>query len=91
MPKSIFDYVPDEEKISKAESKAPQDAEKLIEHYKGFSQDELIKELFRVASSEKEKGTITKEKLQEIRLTIVPYLNDNQIEFLDKLIERLDV
>ena len=40
---------------------------------------------------EKEKGTLTKERLDDIKATILPYLNENQIEFLDKLIEKLNV
>ena len=92
MSKSIFDFVSNEDKdINKNEKIDTKSAEKLVEHYKNFSQEELMKELFKVANSEKENGTLTKEKLQDIRSTIVPYLNDSQINFLDMLIEKLNV
>lgn len=90
MSKSIFDFVANEDNASN-EGINQKSAEKLYNQYKDYSQQELMQELFKVASSEKEKGTLTKEKLQGIRSTILPYLNDSQIDFLDKLIEKLNV
>ena len=97
MPKNIFDFEDAKEKVSEEKSTAnekpnPQKtAEELINHYQGYSQQDLIGELFKVASVEKEKGTLTKERLDDIKATILPYLNENQIAFLDKLIEKLNV
>ena len=88
MARNIFDYNDSE---PKAEQKATQTAEELIEHYKGFSQEELIRELLSAAEKEKQNGTLSREKLENIKSTILPYLNQNQIEFLEKLIERLNV
>ncbi len=97
MSKNIFDFENLEEKVSEEKSNfnkkanTQKTAEELINHYQGYSQQDLIGELFKVAAIEKEKGTLTKERLDDIKATILPYLNENQIEFLDKLIEKLNV
>lgn len=92
MSKSIFDFVAnDNNHNTKVDNVDTKSAEKLVEHYKKYSQEELMEELFKVANNEKENGTLTKEKLQDIRSNIIPYLNDSQIDFLDMLIEKLNV
>ena len=89
MSKNIFDYEQNsKEDINTEQQKTVED---MIDYYQNFSQDDLVKELFKVASSEKEKGNLTKEKLEEIKNTILPYLNQNQIDFFEKLIEKLNV
>ena len=89
MSKNIFDYEQNsKEDINTEQQKSVED---MIDYYQNFSQDDLVKELFKVASSEKEKGNLTKEKLEEIKNTILPYLNQNQIDFFEKLIEKLNV
>ncbi len=89
MSKNIFDYEQNsKEDINTEQQKS---VEEMIDYYQNFSQDDLVKELFKVASSEKEKGNLTKEKLEEIKNTILPYLNQNQIDFFEKLIEKLNV
>ena len=89
MSKNIFDYEQNsKEDINIEQQKSVED---MIDYYQKFSQDDLVKELFKVASSEKEKGNLTREKLEEIKNTILPYLNQNQIDFFEKLIEKLNV
>ena len=89
MSKNIFDYEQNsKEDINTEQQKSVED---MIDYYQKFSQDDLVKELFKVASSEKEKGNLTREKLEEIKNTILPYLNQNQIDFFEKLIEKLNV
>lgn len=89
MSKNIFDYEQNsKEDINTEQQKSVED---MIDYYQNFSQDDLVKELFKVASSEKEKGNLTREKLEEIKNTILPYLNQNQIDFFEKLIEKLNV
>ena len=89
MSKNIFDYEQNsKEDINTEQQKS---VEEMIDYYQNFSQDDLVKELFKVASSEKEKGNLTREKLEEIKNTILPYLNQNQIDFFEKLIEKLNV
>ncbi len=89
MSKNIFDY--EQNSKENIEGEKQKSVEDMIDYYQNFSQDELVKELFKVASSEKEKGNLTKEKLEEIKNTILPYLNQNQIDFFEKLIEKLNV
>ena len=89
MSKNIFDYQQD--KKPEVDENLKQCAEELVSHYQNFSQEELMQELFKVARNEKEKGVLTKEKLQEIKATITPYLNESQIEFLEQLIKKLNV
>ncbi len=88
MAKNIFDY---EENIQNVPKQTQKNIEDMVEHYKGYSQDELMQELFSVASKEKQNGTLSKEKLDSIKSTLAPYLNASQIEFLEKLIEKLNV
>ena len=62
MSKSIFDFVPNEDSNIEKEKIDKSKVESMYNHYKDYSQQDLMQELFRVASSEKEKGTLTKEK-----------------------------
>ena len=93
MPKNIFDYQdnsPNENSINQ-ESDLQEKAKDLISKYKNYSQNQLMQELFSIVDKQKKEGLIDKEKLQVIRQTITPYLNSSQLEFLESLIEKLDV
>lgn len=93
MPKNIFDYQdnsPNENSINQ-ESDLQEKAKDLISKYKNYSQNQLMQELFSIVDKQKKEGLIDKEKLQVIKQTITPYLNSSQLEFLESLIEKLDV
>lgn len=89
MPRNIFDM----ENISKQnlDEKTKENAEELIKKYKNFSQDELMAELIKTASEEKRNGSLTKEKLDNIKVTLAPYLTAGQMEYLERIIAKLDV
>ncbi len=97
MSKNIFDFKPQTDAKSceintrDISEETKRNAENLLKKYEGYNQAQLEEELFRVASSEKQKGALSKEKLENIKQTIMPYLSGNQIDFLDNLIEKLDV
>lgn len=89
MPRNIFEDLSEEEKTMDEKTKG--NAEDLIKKYQNYSQSELMAELIKTANEEKQNGNLNKEKLMNIKSTLTPYLNSNQIQFLERIMEKLDV
>lgn len=89
MPRNIFEDSSKKEKT--IDEKTKESAEDLIKKYQNFSQSELMAELIKTANEEKQNGNLDKEKLMNIKSTLTPYLNSNQLQFLERIMEKLDV
>lgn len=89
MPRNIFEDLSEEEKTMDEKTKG--NAEDLIKKYQNYSQSELMAELIKTANEEKQNGNLDKEKLMNIKSTLTPYLNSNQLQFLERIMEKLDV
>lgn len=89
MPRNIFEDLSEEEKTMDEKTKG--NAEDLIKKYQNYSQSELMAELIKTTNEEKQNGNLDKEKLMNIKSTLTPYLNSNQLQFLERIMEKLDV
>lgn len=89
MPRNIFEDLSEKEKTM--DEKTKENAEDLIKKYQNYSQSELMAELIKTANEEKQNGNLDKEKLMNIKSTLTPYLNSNQLQFLERIMEKLDV
>lgn len=65
-------------------------AKNIYEKYKNYSKNELINELHSVISNGKKNGTITNQKINDTVKNLMPYLNDNQKEFLESIIKGIN-
>ena len=65
-------------------------AKSVYEKYKDYSKTELINELHTVISNGKKNGTITNQKINDTVKNLMPYLNDNQKEFLKSIIKDIN-
>jgi hypothetical protein len=66
------------------QSKTNEDIEELIHKYSEYSQSELMSEFMR--ETEKRKGEFSDEKLSSIKNILTPYLDDNQQQKLNDLL-----
>ena len=65
------------------------DIESKLSKYKNMNANQLEAELFREATKQKQNGNLNSEKLEEIKSTLLPMLNQEQQQRLDSLIQML--
>ena len=66
-----------------------QNAQDVFNKYSGYSQSELMQEFLNQTAIQKQKGTLSPEKLDEIKDVLLPYLNNNQRETLEQILNRI--
>lgn len=66
------------------------DVEKTYKKYQNMSQNELIAEFVKQAKSQRQQGVLDDNKLQNMVSNISPFLNEQQREFLNTLIHKID-
>lgn len=76
-------------KANEIKNNSSVDYEKLINKYKNKSESELYDELMKVASTQKAKGNLNKNQLDEIYNSLCPMLNKTEQDKLKKLIETI--
>lgn len=64
-----------------------QDLEKLIDKYSDMNSDVLLQEFMRMTIEKKRRGELTNSELENIKKTMLPYLNENQKNSLAKMME----
>lgn len=64
-----------------------QDLEKLIDKYSDMNSDALLQEFMRMTIEKKRRGELTNSELENIKKTMLPYLNENQKNSLAKMME----
>ena len=77
-----------EKKIN--EEKMPysnEDLESMINKYSELSEDRLLSEFLKLTLEKRKRGELSEKELQNLRSTLVPVLNTQQIESLDKILE----
>ncbi len=65
------------------------DIEEKLAKYKNYNQSELTAELFKEVNKQKQSGNLNSEKLDEIKTTLLPMLDQNQQKRLESLIDML--
>lgn len=68
------------------ENKVKQKIENKVDYYSSFSSDELLNEFIKEVNKGKKNGTIDKQKLSEIKETLLPFLDNERRKKLDELL-----
>ena len=66
------------------------DMEQLINKYSAYNQNELMNEFMRLTLEKKKKGELGQKELSDLRQTIIPFLNDDQKNNLEKIMNMVD-
>ncbi len=74
----------------KVDDKTKSQVNDLYNKYKNYSQDDLMKEFLSTAKSKIQNGELTHNKLQDTVSSLAPFLNENQKEYLNNLIRKID-
>lgn len=100
MVKNIFDYADEHienkqtnEQIKEQVQNQGLDYEKLqqtFNKYQSMPQDQIVQEFLSMAKQQKSSGQLNKQNLDQISNTLSPFLNNQQKEFLDTLIHKID-
>ncbi len=99
MVKNLFDYA--DTPIQQSDNaKQPDKVEKvniskedinaLYNKYKDLPQDQLVSEFVKSAKQQRSSGNLNDEKINQIYNTLGPYLNNQQKEFFETLIHKID-
>lgn len=65
------------------------EAENLYEKYKNFSQSELIDEFLNTSKQKINEGSLSKDKISQTANLLSPYLNEQQKQFLNSLMDKI--
>lgn len=60
--------------------------EKMIDDYSKLSENDLMKEFIKLTLEKKKNGTLNDDELENIKNTIIPFLNEDQKNNLNKLL-----
>lgn len=66
------------------------DLEKLINKYSSYNQNDLIGEFMRLTYEKKRNGELSASDIDNIKRTIIPFLNDEQKNNLEKLLSMVE-
>ena len=61
--------------------------EDIIHKYEAYSQNDLMKEFLKLTHEKKQKGELSEGELEKLKMTILPFLNDEQKVNLNKIID----
>ena len=61
--------------------------EELINKYSGLSEDKLMSEFLRLTLEKKKRGQLTDSEMENIKNKIIPFLNNEQKDNLNKIID----
>ena len=78
------------EKIKKENPKQVQNLEELMEKYKGLSKQELMQEFLKESKKQKQNGELDKNKIENIKKTLTPFLDNNQQQNLQNLMDLIN-
>jgi len=78
------------ENSNKSEDVNKENLENLIDKYSKYNSNDLMGEFLRLTIEKKKRGELKKEELQTIKQTIYPYLNDEQKQNLNSIIDMVD-
>ncbi|NCB48591.1 MAG: hypothetical protein EOM55_03125 [Clostridia bacterium] len=101
MKKNLFDFASEkfdekEEKIcqedleKKIDENTKTNAKDLYKKYKNYSKDELVDEFLSSSKEKIKQGSLSKDKIRETLSSVAPYMNQNQKNFFENLLSKLD-
>jgi len=66
------------------------DLEELLSKYSSYNQNELLNEFIKLTYEKKQKGELDAKEINNLKQTIVPFLNNEQKENLDKILSMVE-
>jgi len=75
--------------IKDEDAKGAMEAEDIIKHYEGKSEDELVSELKNLASSGRKDGSFDNDMLTSFYKNVAPMMDNEQKKKLDDLVDML--
>ena len=73
------------EKIKEDNPAAENNVEEQLKKYENLSQAELMQEFIKESKKQKQNGNLDRDKMENIKSTLLPFLNSNQQKQLDYL------
>ena len=73
------------EKIKEDNPEAVNNVEEQLKKYENLSQAELMQEFIKESKNQKQNGNLDRDKMENIKSTLLPFLNTNQQKQLDYL------
>ena len=73
------------EKIKEDNPETVNNVEEQIKKYENLSQAELMQEFIKESKKQKQNGNLDRDKMENIKSTLLPFLNSNQQKQLDYL------
>lgn len=90
MPRDFKNFIKDQPSDNHHTSSTPNNYEDIINKYKNMDSNELTKNLFAEATKLKNKGMLDASTLNNLRNTLSPFLNPDQKNMLNSLIDSLN-
>lgn len=99
MVKNLFDYADTPLKEEKTNQQTQQNITKEVSEqnitemynkYKDLPQEQLVAEFIKSAKQQRSSGNLNDDKINTIYQTLSPYLNSQQKEFFNTLIDKID-
>lgn len=73
------------EKIKEDNPESVNNVEEQLKKYENLSQAELMQEFIKESKKQKQNGNLDRDKMENIKSTLLPFLNSNQQKQLDYL------
>ena len=90
MPRDFKSYANEQNKKTTSNDEKTKEYENILNRYKNMNQQDLMTSLFSEASKLKQQGKLDENSLNSLHAMLSPYLNTNQKEMLNSLINALN-
>lgn len=81
------DFIKDDKNAEiKINQKEQQDISNLMDKYSKLSGEELMEEFVKESAKKKENGELSADNIDKIKTVLTPYLNDEQVDKLNNLL-----
>ena len=90
MPRDFKSFAEANKKVVEENADKASEYQDLINKYKNMDQNSLMQNLFEEASKLKREGKLNAEYLNNLKTTISPFLNNEQKQMLNSLLEAIN-
>ncbi len=90
MPRDFKTFANENKKVIDENQDKAKTYENILNKYKDMDQNSLMSSLFQEASKLKSEGKLDSNSLSSLRSTLAPFLNNEQQEMLNNLINQLN-
>ena len=90
MPRDFKSFVKNQEKIIEENKDKANEYQDILNKYTNMDNNELMSNLFSEASKLKSEGKLDSESLNNLKSTLIPFLNTDQQNMLNNLINALN-